>query len=68
VRGRTRINIVLVALLAVRQRGDGKGGAALRGVFGANKFAETAVCGKNVVVDRVIDLLRQTLLVIRGNT
>ena len=65
VRGGAAVNVVLVALLAVRQRSHGERGAAVRSVFRAQKGSEGLVGGKDIGLDGGGDLLRQTLLVFR---
>ena len=67
VRGGPGVNVVLVALLAVRQRSDREGGAALGRVFRAEKRGECLVGGNDVAVDGVGDLLRQALLIFEGD-
>jgi hypothetical protein len=61
VRGGAGVDVVFVALLAVGQRGDGEGGAAVRGVFRAQEGSEGLVGGDDIVVDGVGDLLGQAL-------
>ena len=67
VRGGAAVDVVLVALLAVGQRGDGQSGAAVRRVFGAHESRERLVSGNDVGVDGVGDLLGQALLVFGGD-
>ena len=61
------IDIVLVALCAVRQRGDRQSGAALGSILRGDKLREILVRGYCLVVDGVGDLLRQALLVFGGD-
>src|ERR1017187_3816199 len=65
--GSSRVNVVLIALLAVWQRSNGKCGSALGRVFRGQECGESLVCRDYVVVDRVSDLLGQALLVFDGN-
>ncbi len=61
--GSPAVDVVFVALLAVWQRGDCEGGAALRGVFGTEESCERFVGGNDVSIDGVCDLPGQALLV-----
>ena len=61
------VDIVFVAPLAVRQRGDSEGGTAFRGVHRAEKISEQLVSRDDVSVNGVSDLLGQALLVFRGD-
>src|ERR1700687_1238685 len=65
--GSPAIDIVFVALLAVRQRGDREGSAAFGGVFRAEEGGQSLVGGDDVSVNGVSDLLGQALLVIEGD-
>ena len=60
-------DVVLVALCAVGQRGDGEGGAAVRGVVRGDEGGEGAVGGDDVLVDGVGDLGGEALLVFSGD-
>src|ERR1700675_2324074 len=66
--GGSTVNVVFVALLAVWQRGDGECSTALGRVFRAEKGGEGLVSRDDVGVDRVSDLLGQTLLVFNGDS
>ena len=65
--GGPAVDVVLVALLAVWQRGDSESGTAFGGVFRAKEGGEGLVGGDDVDVDGVGDLLGQALLVFRGD-
>src|SRR5579859_1011592 len=67
VRGGAAINIVLVALLPVRQRSHGKDGAAMRSIFCAQKGSESLVGRNDIDINSSSDLLRETLLFFRRN-
>src|SRR6185503_1390540 len=67
VRGSAAVNVILVALLPVRKRGDCKSGAALRRVFLADECREALISRDDISVDRIRDLLRQALLIFRGD-
>jgi hypothetical protein len=63
----TGVDIVLVALLAIRQRNDRERNASLRRVFGPNELGEFLIGGKNVGIDGVCDLLGKALLIVCRN-
>ena len=65
VRRGSRVNIVFVALLAIRKRGDGEGRAAPWGILRLNETGEPLVGGEHVGIDGIGDFLRQTLLIFR---
>ena len=65
--GGPAVDIVFVALLTVRQRGDSEGGTAFRGVHRAEKISEQLVRRDDLSVNGVSDLLGQALLVFRGD-
>src|SRR6185503_10667043 len=66
VRGSAAVNVILVALLPVRKRGDCKSGAALRRVFLADECREALISRDDISVDGIRDLLRQALLIFVG--
>jgi len=61
--GGTGIDGVLIALLAVRQRCDGQGGAAARGVLVLNERGERLVRREHFIVQCRGDLFGQALLI-----
>src|SRR5215831_13931724 len=67
VRGGATVDVILVTLLAIRQRGDCERGAALGRVFLADECGKALVGRNYVSVDGVSNLLRQALLVFCGD-
>ena len=67
VRGCPAVDVVFVALLSVGQRGDRERRAALGRIFCANEGREDPVRSDHIGVDRVGDLLRQSLLIFGRN-
>src|ERR1035441_2132450 len=65
--GGPRVNVVFVALLAIRERRDREGGTALRDVDRTQKISEALVGRDDVKRDRVSDLLGQAPLVFGGD-
>ncbi len=65
--GGPRVDVVLVALLAVGQRGDREHSSAFGGVFRAEELSEVAIRREDLGVDGIGDLLGQALLVFGRN-
>src|ERR1035441_7915272 len=65
--GGPRVNVVFVALLAIRERRDREGGTSLRDVDRTQKISEALVGRDDVKRDRVSDLLGQAPLVFGGD-
>ncbi len=67
VRGGPAVNVILVAFLALWQRGDSEGSTALGSVFRAHECGEGLVRRDDVGVDGIGDLPGQALLVFGGD-
>ena len=65
--GRPAVDVVFVAFLAIRQRGDSQSCTAFGSIFRTEESGEGLVGGDDVNVDGVSDLLGQALLVFRGD-
>src|SRR5207245_10006760 len=65
--GSPAVDVVFVALLGVRQRGDSEGGTAFGRVDRAEKISEQLVRRDDLSVNGVSDLLGHALLVFRGD-
>jgi hypothetical protein len=61
------VNVVLIAPLAVWERGNGKDGAAVRGIIRAKEGSKALVGGYNISFNAGRDLLRKTLLLLWGD-
>src|ERR1700687_226645 len=65
--GRAAVDVVLISLLAGWERGNGKSGPAVWGIFGTKESSEGLVGGDDIGVNSGADLLRQTLLLFWGD-